>query len=231
MIYFGTKNVRIRTYNVSAPYSGSDPYLAARGRLESFASLPVGWNYGRGRAISSDVIAKALGFLELGYNVGFRRFEAFPGTDGGVLLAFYEKEHDVEVRVNPNLSLRVVHDRDAEELLYRDGLSTDDAILSLTTIATKVCSFVSLMPGTTAFSAADFLARHSNRQRMGESLFSMPTAPKLPQGQFATTYTTTIEVSQENPRYFGRLTPVSFRTGKPIAAKSTRSRVIRATKT
>jgi hypothetical protein len=59
-------------------------------KIDSFASLPVGWDYGDGVPASANTVSLARDiFYEL-TQLGFTRTEAFPGTDGGIQVAAYE---------------------------------------------------------------------------------------------------------------------------------------------
>jgi hypothetical protein len=59
-------------------------------KIESFASLPVGWDYGNGVPASVNTVSLARDiFYEL-TQLGFTRTDTFPGTDGGIQVTAYE---------------------------------------------------------------------------------------------------------------------------------------------
>jgi hypothetical protein len=79
-------------------------------KIDSFASLPVGWDYGQGvpASVNTVSLARAL-YYEL-TQLGFTRTEAFPGTDGGIQLTAYERNlQHIIVIVRPSGEISLTH--------------------------------------------------------------------------------------------------------------------------
>jgi hypothetical protein len=79
-------------------------------KIDSFASLPVGWDYGDGVPASVNTVSLARGiFYEL-TQLGFTRTEAFPGTDGGIQVTAYEGDSQyIIVIVKPSGKISLTH--------------------------------------------------------------------------------------------------------------------------
>ncbi len=96
-----------RTYS---SYSITETYEdGVQGKIRSFGELPDGWDFGAGRASPPGVVEEARKIYQLGKSLGLEA-DAFPGLDGEISVAFYAQEHTVEVRVNTDLSLDLVHE-------------------------------------------------------------------------------------------------------------------------
>lgn len=79
-------------------------------KIDSFASLPVGWDYGEGVPASVNTVSLARDiFYEL-TQLGFTRTEAFPGTDGGIQVTAYEGglQHIIVI-VKPSGKISLTH--------------------------------------------------------------------------------------------------------------------------
>ena len=81
-------------------------------KIRSFASLPVGWDFGDGGPISDAVIEKAIDVLAacLPHDM---ESNAFPGYDG-ILLSFYggseHHDHCIDLDIQSDLSIDLTHD-------------------------------------------------------------------------------------------------------------------------
>lgn len=71
-------------------------------KLDSFRNLPTGWSYGRGGPISEDVISDAKEIYESLVGLGLSRTNAFPGTDGEILVTAYHGSHYVSITIEKN---------------------------------------------------------------------------------------------------------------------------------
>jgi len=78
-------------------------------KIVSFASLPVGWDYGDGVPASLNTVSLARDiFYEL-TQLGFTRVEAFPGTDGGIQLTTYEGLQHIIIIIKPSGEISLAH--------------------------------------------------------------------------------------------------------------------------
>lgn len=107
-------------------------------KLRSFASLPNGWHYGKGRAISGDAIACAEKVYRALVIIGLSRTDAFPGADGEVQIAAYHGEHTVTVEVGSDLTLSLVHEVDDKECCAIDNVQLAAVKHALSNIADEI---------------------------------------------------------------------------------------------
>ncbi len=98
-------------------------------KIDSFGSLPDGWDFGAGGPAPRVVRERAIKLYRWGALFGLRA-NAFPGSEGEVYVAFYRGVDTVEVCVNLDLSCTITLERgigvDFEELDYREGLSHEE---------------------------------------------------------------------------------------------------------
>jgi hypothetical protein len=79
-------------------------------KIESFASLPVGWDYGQGVPASVNTVSLARDLYYELTQLGFTHTEAFPGTDGGIQLTVYERDlQHIIVIVRPSGEISLTH--------------------------------------------------------------------------------------------------------------------------
>jgi hypothetical protein len=115
--------LRSTTHRVVDP---PDPLIR---KLRAFARLKTGWSYGRGLQIGENVIAKAEAIYRESYRPQLRA-EAFPGTNGEVLLVFQRGDLSVHVTVNHDLGLDLRMERGI-------GFNFEDVIVPLERVDEK----------------------------------------------------------------------------------------------
>jgi hypothetical protein len=124
-------NTMMRIFAPEAEYEVfiGDQQLAADvvvDEIESFASLPKGWDYGRGGPISAHVRAKALEWLSKLQSIGFVEIEAFPG-DTEIMLAASADNHYFELIVESDRSITISYDYMRKRVFYRSRMSDYEA--------------------------------------------------------------------------------------------------------
>lgn len=79
-------------------------------KIDSFASLPIGWDYGQGVPASVNTVSLARDLYYELTQLGFTRTEAFPGTDGGIQLTAYEVDlQHIVVIIKPSGEISLTH--------------------------------------------------------------------------------------------------------------------------
>jgi hypothetical protein len=78
--------------------------------IKNLAKIPNGWDFGSGYPPSEFVISKALQVYSLGKILSFK-VEVKPETEGGIILTLYKKDEFLDVIINNNLSLDIVHEK------------------------------------------------------------------------------------------------------------------------
>ncbi len=102
-----------------------------RTKIESFANLEDGWDFGIGEAACPAVIELAVKLYKQGSRTCLEA-DAFPGTGGEIYIAFYKNEDTVEICVNLDLSLALSREHgtgaEFEELDYMEDLDLGAAL-------------------------------------------------------------------------------------------------------
>lgn len=100
-------------------------------KINSFQSLPKGWDYGQGGPCEIYVVKKALEILSLAKLQGFSS-EAQPTTEGGILMIFSKEDHFLDVLINSDTTLDVRIEKgsgsDFEVLLEEEDVSKADVL-------------------------------------------------------------------------------------------------------
>jgi hypothetical protein len=96
-------------------------------KLQSFRQLPPGWNYGEGVPSNQVAFDNALCLLCEATRSGFYDTDAFPGTDGEIMLTIYFSEHYLEFILELDGSVTFCYERADQEISYVEGLSLSDA--------------------------------------------------------------------------------------------------------
>lgn len=79
-------------------------------KLRGFQNLPIGWNYGEGQPIEQQTIDMAVRVARLSYKLGYTSSDAFPGSMGEILIALYIGDHCVEVTLDADHVITVIHE-------------------------------------------------------------------------------------------------------------------------
>jgi hypothetical protein len=106
-------------------------------KIRSFGALPIGWDFGQGRPSPIEVIEEAINIARIGEILRIQ-VEAYPGIDGEIRLVFPVGEHTIDIVVNTNLSLTLVHEIgigiNYEEVERIENASVDDIYSSITAL-------------------------------------------------------------------------------------------------
>ena len=78
-------------------------------KIESFADLPSGWNYGEGDPINHNVIDKALEIYQIGKPL-YLNCEVIPNTDGSIEISLYRQDHFMDFCINEDMSIDFVYE-------------------------------------------------------------------------------------------------------------------------
>lgn len=94
----------------------SDLVSATSQKIASFRSLPLGWHYGQGGPLSDIVINEALQIDSYYRQLGFTTTDAFPGTNGELMITAYRGPHCIETVISRDMRYSVTHERDDTEI-------------------------------------------------------------------------------------------------------------------
>lgn len=189
-------------YYYYSAYSASQTILQSHetiGKLIKFRHLAIGWNYGEGGPIGSNVTELAAEIVTTGHNLGYKHSDAFPGQSGEIMITFYEGDHCIEVILENDHSFLVVHETPGQVDEEYQCLNVADVYVLLEEIRREIWQDLSdpymrnnMIPGE-----ADLLALHSSPPPRIEAYQSLtPTAQFTNQATFVTTSENTTLLSQ-----------------------------------
>ena len=111
-----------------------------RQKIESFGTLPEGWNFGRGTNAPKEVVDKSLAILEYGENLGCST-DAFPEDEGNICIEFCRGDEFVDIYINVDGTFALCHEKgigaEYDELKDENPISRDDALTYLESFSKK----------------------------------------------------------------------------------------------
>lgn len=97
--------------------------------IRSFSELPTGWNFGEGRAPSSELINKAIDIYRIGKSFGLMR-NAFPVGDGEVEISFSYQDHFIDILITAQNTLELTYEigmgDEYDEIEHIENISSED---------------------------------------------------------------------------------------------------------
>lgn len=96
-------------------------------KLRSFSSLPIGWRYGEGGPISSEVIEVALSLAKEAQSNLFFEMEAFPSANGAILLGVHNGAYYLEFVITNTSNISIVLEKAGQEIDDLEELTLAEA--------------------------------------------------------------------------------------------------------
>lgn len=115
--------------------ASGQPSSGATAKINSFAGLPEGWNYGRGGPIAASIIREGHRWNEILQWAGFPETDAFPGADGEIEITGYRGDHYIEVIIETNSTISIIYEMREETVLDRRNLTPE---MAETTISEEI---------------------------------------------------------------------------------------------
>lgn len=187
--------------------------FATHRKLEEFITLPNGWNFGEGVAVSRKIAALANGVLDRAQDLGFHVADAFPGINGEVQVNLYHGAHYFEFVIDAPERVTFVYERDDEEKVYLEAVPLFEALTALERIAPVVCDFSEF--------STDYDITIRQNAALPQSRFAMPVmAPAFLSSSLNVPYSAallsasisqpSIEMSRAPLRSIGSLTEATY---------------------
>jgi hypothetical protein len=173
-------------------------------KIKSFRDLPVGWHYGSGVPPTDETIRKALLLnAEAGF-AGFRKTNAFPGTDGEIQVTAYHESIYLELMLELDGRVIFIYEHNDKEIAY-EGLTLNEAIARIRTFRGLTWALSGLSTsGTTTPIKSDSQASPSNLLATGvESPLLIQSASYEPGAVFVSTSKDTTQTLLEHPQFSG----------------------------
>jgi hypothetical protein len=121
------------------PVQTGVPEDAATQKIRSFASLPIGWHFGEGRAPNLSMIASAIAWNRVMLGLGLPKTEAFPGIVGEIMVTGYSGGHYLEVLLEPS-GVSITHEENGVEIWSREQMTSNQAFVELRRIVGEICN-------------------------------------------------------------------------------------------
>jgi hypothetical protein len=128
-------------------YSGNIP-SSVEEKLNSFANLPDGWDYGEGGPIPVERIALAHVWNSFLRSRGFFDTDVSPGTDGEIAIGGRLGNHYVEIILEPDSTVSVAYDRNRKQVFYKLHQQPWEAQKVVVKLMDEIWSASTLFTGT-----------------------------------------------------------------------------------
>ena len=96
-------------------------------KINYFATFEPGWYYGEGRAFDPLVVEDALALNKAAIRSSFFETDAFPGTDGALVVTVYFGEYNLEFTIRRDRTVIFCQELGDQELKYEEGLTLQEA--------------------------------------------------------------------------------------------------------
>jgi hypothetical protein len=200
-------------------------------KIKSFATLPRGWDYGRGGPIPEKTLREARAWNAILRENGLDDIDAFPGGDNEVVVAGSLGDYYVEAIVENDGKVSIAIDYKRKQTGYFPNLSPDDAEQIVKSLVREIWSAsVYFTPISTIQSNVSLLELPSVTLTEGFLLW-IGNVSAGRETLLLNTYANTIsatQVSLESHQFSGNLTRTPFLPGI-WSNKLRRSREISAT--
>lgn len=114
-------------FNVTASSSNWFFSQTTDEKIKKFKNLSVGWHYGKGIPPSSDTVTLSLRINDQAVLFGLKT-DAFPGVDGEIQVNCYYDDETIELIIEPNGEICLVHDRNNVELESFESSKLSDVL-------------------------------------------------------------------------------------------------------
>jgi hypothetical protein len=183
-------------------------------KINSFANLRDGWDYGAGGPIPKHTRDLAIAWNQVLRSQGLMDTDAFPGADGEIVVATGIGEHYLELIVEPDDSISVGYDFRGKQTAYRPNMQSMEAVQYILDLAGKICVSLGYYTLTnTTKNKASLLGQHFGTQRMTDAYLSWEQNALMPaEDPFAPTSGNFINIpeSWENLPFFGSSSPIYY---------------------
>jgi hypothetical protein len=152
----------------------SEQHITVR-KISSFLRLVPGWNYGEGDTFNEDIIDRAIELHKLLLSFVFYETDAFPGTDGSIMVTAYDNDDCLEFTIETDGGIRCILESNDVAVYEQENLTilqvkdilkqlrrerwrpSDSSILSTMTVVANV-----FVPQLLHLSGREFLLSTSN---------------------------------------------------------------------
>jgi hypothetical protein len=100
----------------------TDPHPTTK-KIQGFAKKEKGWRWGEGVSFEPSILNAAIALNLEAIRFGFFETDAFPGTDGSIMVTVYYGDQYLEFAVERDGQITFYHEQKNEEVSCEEGLS------------------------------------------------------------------------------------------------------------
>jgi hypothetical protein len=100
-------------------------------KISSFQLLPIGWDYGRGVPASTSTAERARSIYNSFTQLGFVETDAFPGSDGEIMVTAYKDDYYLECLVEIDGTYTIIAEKNRSEFLESSHVQERDALSAI----------------------------------------------------------------------------------------------------
>jgi hypothetical protein len=104
----------------------SEQHITIR-KIRSFLRFPPGWNYGEGNAFDEHIINSAIELHKIILSLAFNETDAFPGTDGSIIVTVYHGDYCLEFTIKANGNIYYVLELNDAAIHQEENLTLPQA--------------------------------------------------------------------------------------------------------
>jgi hypothetical protein len=184
-------------------------------KIASFAELPEGWDYGKGAPIPQETLESAFAWNSFLRAHNFFETDAFPGSDGEVVVATGYGNHYLEIIIEPDGRISVAYDVKGKQEQYFPNLSLSDALTALLKIVGQIWNVSAYYTqiNSTGEQASSLGLHFETQNRTGVYRWlgwNVLNSPQQPSAPISDNTTWESQESLETHPSFGSLNPPHF---------------------
>jgi hypothetical protein len=183
-------------------------------KINSFANLRAGWDYGAGGPIPMHTRDLAIAWNRVLQSQGLVETDAFPGADGEIVVAAGIGEHYLEVIVEPDDTISVAYDFRGKQAAYRPNMPSMEAVQYILELAGQICGSLGYYTQiNTTKNEASSRERHFVTRRTTDAyLLWEQNASLMVEDPSAPTFESSINTleSWETLPFFGSSSPIYY---------------------
>jgi hypothetical protein len=184
-------------------------------KIRSFGNLRQGWDYGEGGPIPERTRDLALAWNRLLQSQGFGETDAFPGSDGEIVVAAGNNIHYLEVIIEPDGSTSLAYDFQGKQAFYRPNMSAMEAVQMIIDLAGQICGVsgyytqINLTGNEASLRGRRFVTQRTT-DVFQSSAWNVSTLEDDQSAITSGSFTKSTPESWGTPRFFGSLNPIFY---------------------
>jgi hypothetical protein len=168
-------------------FTGHPRIYATDKKIRDFAKLQEGWRFHEGIPFDRAVLEDARELNHEAGQLGLCKTDAFPATDGSVVVTISFNKHYVEFTVEPNNLVTLNDEYDDDEMSEEEGLTLQEAKMKMRELGQRWLGYESFAGATITETKNDLLHLPLGRPAPEGFQSSARSVYSYREGRFATT--------------------------------------------